>query len=61
MAGKVVNLSFVLSSKFGVSRQENASKTATSHISKTFQMFKPYPSVLCSGQIQTPIYSFQYF
>ena len=35
MAGKVVNSSFVLLSKFGVSRQESASKTATSHIHKT--------------------------
>lgn len=32
MAGKVVNLSFVLLSKFGASRQESALKTATSHI-----------------------------
>ncbi|HEX5002361.1 MAG TPA: hypothetical protein VFW78_07675, partial [Bacteroidia bacterium] len=32
MAGKVVNSSFVLLSKFGASRQESASKTATSHI-----------------------------
>ena len=35
MAGKVINLSFVLLSKFGASRQESASKTATSHIRKT--------------------------
>lgn len=35
MAGKVVNRSFVLLSKFVASRQENASKTATSHIRKT--------------------------
>ncbi len=35
MAGRVVNSSFVLLSKFGVSRQERASKTATSHIRKT--------------------------
>jgi hypothetical protein len=34
MAGKVVNSSFVLLSKFGTSRQERASKTATSHIRK---------------------------
>lgn len=34
MAGKVVNLSFVLLSKFGASRHESASKTATSHIRK---------------------------
>jgi len=35
MAGKVVNSSFVLLSKFGASRQESASKAATSHIRKT--------------------------
>lgn len=35
MAGKVVNLSFVLLSKFGASRQESASKTATSNIRET--------------------------
>ncbi len=35
MAGKVVNSSFMLLSKFGASRQESASKTATSHIRKT--------------------------
>lgn len=35
MAGKEVNLSLVLSGKFGASRQESASKTATSHIRKT--------------------------
>ena len=35
MAGKVVNSCFVLISKFGASRQEIASKTATSHIRKT--------------------------
>ena len=35
MAGKVVNSSFVLLNIFGVSRQESASKTATSHIRKT--------------------------
>jgi hypothetical protein len=34
MAGKVVNLSFVLLSKFVANRQESASKTATSHIRK---------------------------
>ena len=32
MAGKVVNSSFVLLSKFVASRKESASKTATSHI-----------------------------
>jgi len=35
MAGKVVNSSFVLLSKFGASRQESALKTATSYIRKT--------------------------
>lgn len=35
MAGKVVNSSFVLLSKFVASRQEIASKTATSHIHET--------------------------
>jgi len=35
MAGKVVNSSFVLLSKFVASRQESASKAATSHIRKT--------------------------
>jgi hypothetical protein len=40
MAGKVVNSSFVLLSKFGVSRQEIALKTATSHIRK------PLPCIL---------------
>lgn len=34
MAEKVVNSSFVFIIKFGVSRQESASKTATSHIRK---------------------------
>ena len=34
MAGKVVNSSFVHLSKFVASRQEIASKTATSHIRK---------------------------
>jgi hypothetical protein len=34
MAGKVINSSFVLLSKFGASRQVSASKTATSHIRK---------------------------
>lgn len=34
MAGKVADSSFVLLSKFGVSRQESASKTATSHMRK---------------------------
>ena len=36
MTGKVVNSSFVLLRKFGASRQESASKTATSYIRKTF-------------------------
>ena len=35
MAGKVVNSSFVLLSKFVASRQESALKAATSHIRKT--------------------------
>ena len=35
MAGKVVNSSCVLLSKFVASRQESAPKTATSHIRKT--------------------------
>ncbi len=35
MAGKVINSSLGLLSKFGASRQEIASKTATSHILKT--------------------------
>lgn len=35
MAGKVVNSSFVLLSKFVASGQESTSKTATSHIRKT--------------------------
>ena len=35
MAGKVVNSRSVLLSKYGACRQENASKTATSHIRKT--------------------------
>lgn len=34
MAGKVVNSSIELLSKFVVSRQESALKTATSHIRK---------------------------
>jgi hypothetical protein len=38
MAGKVVNASFVLFSKFGGSRQKSASKTATSHIRETLQV-----------------------
>ena len=35
MAGLVVDSSFVRLSKFVASRQENASKTATSHIRET--------------------------
>ena len=35
MAGKVVNSSFVLLSKFVLGGQESASKTATSHIRET--------------------------
>ena len=34
MVGEVVNSRLVLLSKFGASRQESASKTATSHIRK---------------------------
>jgi hypothetical protein len=36
MAGEMVNSTFVLLSKFGASREESASKTATSHIRKPF-------------------------
>lgn len=35
MAGKMINSRFLLLSKFVASRQESASKTATSHIRKT--------------------------
>jgi len=35
MAGKVVNSSFMLLSKFGASRQESASKSPTSYSCKT--------------------------
>jgi hypothetical protein len=43
MAGKVVNSSFMLLSKFGASRQESASKTATSHIREPSDCLKtPY-------------------
>jgi|GEM_PF-1829672 len=45
MASKVVNSSFVLLRMFGASRQESASKTATSHIRKTLP-FNHYPSPL---------------
>jgi len=38
MAGQVVKSSFVLLSKFSASRQESASKTATSHIRKTLAL-----------------------
>jgi hypothetical protein len=37
MAGKVVNSSFGYLSKFSASRQESASKTATSHIRKPLE------------------------
>ena len=37
MAGKVVKSNFELLSKLGASRQESASKTATSHIRKPLQ------------------------
>ena len=40
MAGKVVNSSFLLLSKFGASRQESTSKTATSHIRKPISVTK---------------------
>jgi len=42
MAGKVVNRSFMLLSKFVASRQESASKTATSHIRKTLAASIPH-------------------
>jgi len=35
MAGKMIKSSFVLLSKFVASRQESASKSATSHIRET--------------------------
>lgn len=38
MAGKVLNSSFKHLSKFGASRQESASKTATSHIRGTLSV-----------------------
>jgi hypothetical protein len=41
MAGLVVDSSFVRLSKFVASRQENASKTATSHIRKTLWSILP--------------------
>jgi len=44
MAGKVVNLRSVLLSKFGASRQESASKTATSHIRKTLGNIQRKPT-----------------
>ena len=40
MAGKVVNISLVLLSKFGAGRQESASKTATSHIQNVASKLK---------------------
>jgi hypothetical protein len=40
MAGKLVNSIFVHLSKFVASRQESASKTATSHIRKTSNCLK---------------------
>jgi len=43
MAGKVVNSSLILLSKFGASRQESASKTPTSHIRKTLSSTSPHP------------------
>ena len=37
MAEKVINSSFMLFNKFGASRQESASKTATNQIRKTLE------------------------
>ena len=45
MAGKVVNSSSVLLSKFVTGGKESASKTATSHIRKTFKTFNIYKSL----------------
>lgn len=46
MAGKVVNSSFLLLSKFVASRQESASKTTTSHIRKTLPaILKRHPTI----------------
>jgi hypothetical protein len=47
MAGKVVNSNFMLLSKFVASRQESASKAATSHIRK------PLPPSVGNRQRQT--------
>lgn len=44
MAGKVVNLSFMLFSKFVASGQESASKTATSHIRKSLAVMVGRPN-----------------
>lgn len=44
MAGKVVNSNFVHLSKFVASRQEIASKTATSHIRKTLCLIVKKPT-----------------
>ena len=43
MAGEVLNSRFVLLSKFGTTRQESASKSATSHIRKTLATIKKKP------------------
>ena len=45
MAGKVVNSSFLLLSKFGASRQESTSKTATSHIRKPLPLIMLLPKL----------------
>lgn len=52
MAGKVVNSSFVLLSKFVASRQDSASKTATSHIRETLQatLTSDRPDIQQNGQ-----------
>ena len=48
MAGKVVNSSFLLLSKFGASRQESTSKTATSHIRKPLYTSSEKPTAQSS-------------
>ena len=40
MAGKVVNSTFLILSKYGTSRQKIAPKTATSHLHKTLRVTK---------------------
>jgi len=44
MAGKVVNSSFVILSKFVASRQKGALKTATSHIRKMLGVILKQPT-----------------